>query len=306
MTPNPQPYPRNLIGYGRNPPDPKWPGGARLALQFVINYEEGSEYSIPDGDGFSETGLSESQSPVPRGSRDLTVESVYEFGSRVGFWRLMDLFAERKLPLTVFACALALERNPEAARAIVAAGHDACCHGWRWVQHWLLSEEEERRHIRMAVESLERTLGQRPLGWYCRTSPGVNTRRLVVEEGGFLYDSDAYNDDLPYWDTRFGRPHLVVPYTMDANDSKFANPAGFGSGVDFYNYLKQSFDCLFRESVEGGAMMSIGLHMRLAGRPGRAEALRDFLYYVRAHSGVWVCNRIDIARHWAAEHPYTG
>ncbi len=302
MTPNSQPYPRDLIGYGRNPPDPKWPGGARMALQFVINYEEGSEYSIPDGDGFSETGLSESQSPVPRGSRDLTVESVYEYGSRVGFWRLMDLFAERKLPLTVFACALALERNPEAARAIVEAGHDACCHGWRWVQHWLLSKEEERRHIRMAIESLERTLGARPLGWYCRTSPGVNTRRLVVEEGGFLYDSDAYNDELPYWVDVGGRAHLVIPYTNDVNDSKFSNPAGFGTGEDFYTYLKDTFDMLYREGGTRPKMMSVGLHMRLAGRPGRAAGLARFLDYVGRHERVWVCRRVDIARHWHEHH----
>lgn len=302
MTLDAQPYPRDLIGYGRNPPDPHWPGDARLALQFVMNYEEGSEYSIPDGDGYSESALSESQSPVPQGSRDLTTESVYEFGSRVGFWRIMDLFAERGLPLTVFACALALERNPQAARAIVAAGHDACCHGWRWVKHWLLTEEEERRHIRMAIASLERTLGQRPLGWYCRTSPGVNTRRLVVEEGGFLYDSDAYNDELPYWVEVGGRAHLVIPYTNDVNDSKFSNPAGFGTGEDFYVYLKDTFDMLYREGGRRPKMMSVGLHMRLAGRPGRAAGLARFLDYVGKHERVWVCRRADIARHWHAHH----
>ena len=297
-----QPYPRDLVGYGRNPPDPKWPGGAGLAVQFVFNYEEGSEYSIPDGDGFSETRLSEAQSPVPRGSRDLTVESVYEYGSRAGFWRLLDLFAERKLPLTIFACALALERNPEVARAIVAAGHDACCHGWRWVEHYLLPEEEERRHIRMAIDSLKRTLGTRPLGWYCRTAPGVNTRRLVVEEGGFLYDSDAYNDDLPYWTDVGGKAHLVIPYTHDVNDSKFANPAGFGTGEDFYTYLKDTFDMLYREGATHPKMMSVGLHMRLAGRPGRAAGLARFLDYVGRHEQVWVCRRIDIARHWHQHH----
>jgi allantoinase len=296
------PYSRDLIGYGRNPPDPKWPGDARLAVQFVMNYEEGSEYSIPDGDGFSETALSESQSPVPQGTRDLTVESVYEYGSRVGFWRIMDLFAERELPFTVFACALALERNPEAARAIADAGVDACCHGWRWVKHWLLDEEEERRHIRMAVASLQRTLGQRPLGWYCRSAPGVNTRRLVVEEGGFLYDSDAYNDELPYWVDVGGRAHLVIPYTNDVNDSKFSNPAGFGSGHDFFAYLKDTFDVLYREGAVRPRMMSVGLHMRLAGRPGRAAALARFLDYVGEHDRVWVCRRLDIARHWYEHH----
>jgi putative urate catabolism protein len=293
------PYPRDLVGYGAQRPDPRWPGGARLALNFVMNYEEGSEYSIPDGDGASETSLLEGTPAVQAGTRDLTAESVYEFGSRVGFWRLMRLFEEAGFPLTVFGCALALERNPAAAQAIVDAGHDICCHGWRWVKHWLLSEAEEREHIRRAIASLQATTRQRPLGWYCRTGPSVNTRRLVMEEGGFLYDSDAYNDELPFWDHSQGRPHLVIPYTNDVNDSKFANPAGFGSGADFYRYLKDSFDCLLRE---GGAMMSVGLHMRIAGRPGRAEALRDFLRYVAGQDGVWVCRRIDIARHWFAHH----
>ncbi|MCW3475051.1 polysaccharide deacetylase family protein [Limobrevibacterium gyesilva] len=296
-------YPRDLIGYGARRPDPQWPDHARVAVNFVLNYEEGSESSILDGDPGPETGLLEGATGVPAGMRDMNAESLYEYGSRVGFWRLMRLFEEVRVPLTVFACARALERNPEAARAIAAAGHDICCHGLRWEKHWLLSEAEERAHIREAVASLERTMGSRPLGWYCRTGPSVNTRRLLVEEGGFLYDSDAYNDELPYWDTRHGRPHLVIPYTMDVNDSKFANPAGFSSGADFYAYLKDSFDCLFREGAQQGSMLSIGLHMRLAGRPGRAEALRNFLYYVRSHSAVWLCQRIDIARHWAATHP---
>ncbi len=298
-------YPRDLIGYGAARPDPRWPGGARLALNFVMNYEEGSEASILDGDAGPETGLLEGVTGVPAGMRDMNAESLYEYGSRVGFWRLMGLFREAGMPVTVFACALALERNPEAARAIVAAGHDICCHGWRWEKHWLLSEAEERAHIERAVASLERTMGSRPLGWYCRTGASVNTRRLLVEEGGFLYDSDAYNDDLPYWDTRHGRAHLVIPYTMDVNDSKLTNPAGFSSGKDFYDYLRQTFDCLYREGAAGsGAMMSVGLHMRIAGRPGRAEALRDFLGYVRGFEGVWVCNRLAIARHWALVHPH--
>ena len=295
-------YPRDLIGYGRSPPHPKWPDDARIALQFVMNYEEGSEYSIPDGDGISETGLTESNGGIPAGTRDLTTESNYEFGSRVGFWRLMDLFAERRLPLTVFGCALALERNPAAAKAIVEAGHDVCSHGWRWVKHWTLSEEEERRHIKLAIESLTRTIGTRPLGWYCRYGPSVNTRRLVVEEGGFLYDSDVYNDELPYWVSVDGKRHLVIPYTNDVNDSKFANPAGFGSGNDFYAYMKDAFDVLYREGKRAPKMMSVGLHMRLAGRAGRAAALARFLDYVGAHAGVWVCRRIDIARHWHQHH----
>ena len=260
-------YPRDLIGYGAARPDPRWPGGARLALNFVMNYEEGSEASILDGDAGPETGLLEGVTGVPAGMRDMNAESLYEYGSRVGFWRLMGLFREAGMPVTVFACALALERNPEAARAIVAAGHDICCHGWRWEKHWLLSEAEERAHIERAVASLERTMGSRPLGWYCRTGASVNTRRLLVEEGGFLYDSDAYNDDLPYWDTRHGRAHLVIPYTMDVNDSKLTNPAGFSSGKDFYDYLRQTFDCLYREGAAGAGG-------GVAGFPGVCAGVR--------------------------------
>ena len=298
-------YPRDLIGYGRTPPDPKWPGGARIAVQFVMNYEEGSEYSIPDGDGISEGQLGEAVSTIPQGQRDLAMESVYEFGSRVGFGRLYRLFAERDLPATVFGCALALERNPEAAAAMVEARYDICCHGWRWWKHWLLSEEEERASIRTAVASIEKTTGRRPLGWYCRYGPSVNTRRLIVEEGGFLYDSDAYNDELPYWVTVDGKPHLVIPYTNEVNDSKFANPAGFSSGEDFLTYLRDTFDMLYREGETQPQMMSIGLHMRIAGRPGRAASLARFLDYVQEHDKVWICRREDIARHWLTRHPFT-
>lgn len=298
-------YPRDLVGYGRTPPDPKWPGGARIAVQFVMNYEEGSEYSIPDGDGISEGQLGEAVSTIPQGQRDLAMESVYEFGSRVGFWRLYRLFAERDLPATVFGCALALERNPEAAAAMVEARYDICCHGWRWWKHWLLSEEEERASIRTAVASIEKTTGRRPLGWYCRYGPSVNTRRLIVEEGGFLYDSDAYNDELPYWVTVDGKPHLVIPYTNEVNDSKFANPAGFSSGEDFLTYLRDTFDMLYREGETQPKMMSIGLHMRIAGRPGRAASLARFLDYVQEHDKVWICRREDIARHWLTRHPFT-
>src|SRR5687767_2826795 len=292
-------YPRDLIGYGVRPPDPAWPGGARIAVNFVLNYEEGSEYSIPDGDGFSETGLSEGPSQVPHGTRDLTVESVYEFGSRVGFWRVMRLFSERSLPLTVFGCALALERNPEAARAIVEARHDVCAHGWRWFKHWLLTEDEEREHIAKAVRSIEKLTGSRPLGWYCRTGPSVNTRRLVVEEGGFLYDSDAYNDELPYWTSLKGKSHLIVPYTNDVNDTKFLNPFGYGGVEDFFVYLRDTFDTLYRE---GGKMMSVGLHCRIVGRPGRAATLARFLDYVMKHDEVWICRREEIAKHWIRNH----
>ena len=301
-----EPYfgpPRDFVGYGPNPPHPRWPGEARIAVQFVMNYEEGSEYSILEGDGHTETGLTEAASAVPAGTRDLAAESVFEFGSRVGFWRIMNLFAERKLPLTVFACAMALERNPQAARAIREAGHDVCCHGWRWSKHWLLGEDEEREHIRKAVASLEKTTGERPLGWYCRYGASVNTRRLVVEEGGFLYDSDAYNDELPYWVKSGGRTHLVVPYTNDANDSKFSNPvSSFSTGEDFHTYLRDTFDVLYREGRTHPKMMSVGLHMRLVGRPGRAAGLARFLDYLVKQEAVWVCRRVDIARHWHAHH----
>lgn len=298
-------YPRDLIGYGANPPDPKWPHNARIAVQIVMNYEEGSEYSIPDGDGFSESHLAESASAVPAGTRDLTTESVYEFGSRVGFWRLMRVFRERDIPITVFGCALALERHPEAAAAIREAGYDVCCHGWRWEKHWLLSEAEEREHINRAVASLEKTMGNRPLGWYCRTGPSVNTRRLVVEEGGFLYDSDVYNDELPYWTEVSGKQHLVIPYTNDVNDTKFVNPGGFSSGRDYFEYVKDTFDVLYAEGADHPKMMSIGLHMRLIGRPGRSVALARALDYILSHDRVWICRREDIARHWIATHPPT-
>jgi putative urate catabolism protein len=296
--------PRDFIGYGANPPDPKWPGGARLALNFVINYEEGSEYNVHDGDGFSEASLTDSpNSSVPRGDRDLGAETMFEYGSRVGFWRLLRLFRERELPVTIFACALALERNPEAAKAIRDAGLDICCHGWRWVEHYKLAEEEEREHIRKAVVSLTKTLGSRPLGWYCRSAPSVNTRRLLVEEGGFLYDSDAYNDELPYWDTVEGKPHLVVPYSLTTNDSKFGR-GWFSTADDFFQFNKDAFDMLYAEGAAHPKMMSVGLHMRLIGHPARAMGLKRFLDHVRKFDDVWICNRTDIARHWMKVHPH--
>jgi len=297
---------RDLIGYADRPPHAGWPGGARVAVQIVLNYEEGSEYSIGDGDGFSENQLAETATTVPAGVRDLAVESAYEFGSRVGFWRLMRMFAERRLGVTVFGCALALERNPAAAAAIARAGHEVCCHGWRWIKHWLLDEAEEREHIRRAVASLERTVGTRPMGWYCRYGPSTNTRRLLVEEGGFAYDSDAYNDELPYWVPVSGRPHLVVPYTNDVNDAKFVNPAWFGGADDFFAYVRDTFDVLYAEGSHTPRMMSIGLHARLIGRPGRAAALARALDHIQRHDDIWICRRIDIARHWSRTHPYAG
>lgn len=296
---------RDLIGYGATPPDPQWPGRARLALNFVLNFEEGSEPQIGDGDPASEWGLTENGmlNPGVKG-RDLAAEGMYAFGSRVGFWRILRLFAERDLPMTVFGCALALERHPPAAAAIRAAGFDVCCHGWRWEKHYELSEEAERERIRKAIASITQTMGERPLGWYCRYGPSVNTRRLLAEEGGFLYDSDAYDDELPYWVTEGGRPHLVVPYSLSTNDSKFGRGT-FASGEDFFTYCREAFDFLCREGAQQPRMMSIGLHQRIIGHPARASGLERFLDHVGRFAGVWVTRRIDIARHWMATHPPT-
>ena len=304
MSDRPEVHTRDFRGYGTRPPDPRWPNGARVAVQIVMNYEEGSEYAIGDGDGGSETYLTEVPgATLGPGVRDLIVESIYEYGSRAGFWRLMRMFGERNIPITVFGAALALERNPEAAAAIRAAGYEVCSHGWRWVNFAHMSEAVEREEMQRAVASLERTVGERPYGWYCRYAPSLNTRRLVVEEGGFLYDSDAYNDDLPYWTRVGGKSHLVIPYTLDNNDMKFSVAPGFTSGEGFFQYLKDAFDVLYREGRTAPKMMSVGLHTRLAGRPGRAAALERFLDYLLQHDDVWICRRVDIARHWIANHP---
>ena len=304
MSERPDVHMRDFRGYGARPPDPRWPNGARVAVQIVMNYEEGSEYAIGEGDGVSETYLTEVPgATLGPGVRDLIVESIYEYGSRAGFWRLMRMFGERDIPITVFGAALALERNPEAAAAIRAAGYEVCSHGWRWVNFAHMSEDVERDEMRRAVASLERTVGERPYGWYCLYAPSLNTRRLVDEEGGFLYDSDAYNDDLPYWTRVEGKPHLVIPYTLDNNDMKFSVAPGFTSGEGFYQYLKDAFDVLYREGKTSPKMMSVGLHTRLAGRPGRAAALERFLDYLLQHDEVWICRRVDIARHWIAHHP---
>ncbi len=301
----PEAYARDLIGYGENPPDPKWPGDARVAINFVMNYEEGSEPSIPDGDGISEGSLTEVAAADPgRQGRDLAAESMFEYGSRVGFWRVMRIFQERGLPLSAFACALALERNRPAAAALVKAGFDICSHGWRWVKHYDLAPDEERRHIQQAIQSLTATTGQRPLGWYCRYGPGINTRRLLVEEGGFLYDSDAYNDELPYWVEVGKKPHLVVPYSLGPNDMKFGRGTR-GTAEDYFTYVRDGFDVLYREGRRHPKMMSLGLHLRLIGHPSRAAGLERALDYITKHSGVWICRRIDIARHWIATHPYS-
>ena len=297
-------YPRDLIGYGARAPDPEWPGGARLALQIVMNYEEGGERSILHGDDFAEAFLQEVVGMQPlQGVRNMQVESIYEYGTRVGFWRLMRLFAERDVKISVFAVGMALERHPQAAAALVEAGHEVVSHGWRWIDYQFVGEDEEREHIRLAIESLTKATGSRPRGWYTgRLSP--NTRRLVVEEGGFLYDSDAYNDDLPYWVLVSGKPHLVIPYTLDNNDMKFGMPQGFNTGDDFFTYLRDAFDVLYADGATAPKMMSVGLHMRLAGRPGRFAALRRFLDHVQRHRDVWICRRIDIAHHWIRHHPF--
>ena len=298
---------RDLVGYGRNPPNPEWPDGARVALNFVLNIEEGSEYSIGNGDGFSEATLTEvASSWVPRGERDLAAESMFEYGSRVGVWRVLRLFQERGLPITIFGCAVAIERNPALATLIREAGYDVCCHGWRWVEHFRLPEQEEREHIARAVASLQKAVGERPLGWYCRYGPGVNTRRLVAEEGGFLYDSDTYNDDLPYYVDVGGKAHLVVPYSMANNDVKFASGA-FATAADYATWHIDAFDFHRAEGARSPNMMSVGLHARLIGHPARAAGLARFLDHVVAHRrDTWICRRLDIARHWLAKHPAQG
>ncbi len=294
---------RDLIGYGRTPPQPHWPGGARLALNFVLNVEEGSEYAIDLGDGQTDAGLVEAaSSPVPAGGRDLAAESMFEYGGRVGVWRVLRLFAERGLPITFFGCALAIERNPELAAAIRESGNDVCCHGWRWVEHFKLTEAEEREHIRRAVASLTASLGSRPLGWYCRYAPSVNTRRLLAEEGGFLYDSDSYADELPFYVEVSGKPHLVVPYSLTNNDTKFVW-GSLGTADNYFAWHRDAFDMLYAEGARAPKMMSVGLHARLIGHPARAAGLARFLDHVARHRDVWICNRIDIARHWLTRHP---
>jgi allantoinase len=296
---------RDFRGYGRQLPDPRWPGQARIALNFVMNYEEGSERGILEGDDSTEAGLTESStSAIGSGIRNLAAESMFEYGSRVGFWRLMRLFERRGLPLTVFGCAMALARNPEAAAAIRELGYDVCCHGWRWIKHWELSEEEERSHIQRAISSLEHTVGTRPLGWYCRYGPSINTRRLLVEEGGFLYDSDAYNDELPYWVRVGDLSQLVIPYSLVNNDGKLVDGTA-GTGEAFFAYLRDGFDLLYEEAAEQPRMMSVGMHLRILGHPARAAGLARFLDYVTSKPGVWICRRSEIARHWHGMHPMT-
>jgi allantoinase len=299
------PYPRDMVGYGRNPPDPKWPDGACVAVQFVINYEEGGENNILHGDAASEAFLSEIVGAQPwQGQRHMNMESIYEYGSRAGFWRLWRLFTEREIPVTVYAVALAIQRNKEAVAAMQEAEWEIASHGLKWIDYRDFSKEEERSQLREAVRIHTEITGERPLGWYTgRTS--IHSIELAIEEGGFLYTADVYSDDLPYWliGAKGGRL-LAIPYTLDANDMRFATPQGFNSGDQFFAYLKDSFDTLYAEGGAGAPkMMSVGLHCRLAGRPGRAAALARFLDYVKAKERVWLTRRIDIARHWMMHHP---
>lgn len=297
-------YPRDLVGYGAHPPYADWPGDARIAVQFVINYEEGGENSILHGDAASEAFLSEIVGAQPIvGMRHMNMESIYEYGSRAGFWRLHRLFTERALPVTVYGVAMALQRTPDIVAAMQDAGWEIASHGYRWIDYQHLPEALEREHLHRAIAIHTEVTGSRPLGWYLgRCSP--HTRRLVAQEGGFLYDADSYADDLPYWDNNHGRAQLIVPYTLDANDMRFATSQGFNSGDQFLSYLKDSFDILYAEGAKTPKMLSVGLHCRLAGRPGRAASLARFLDYVQSHEKVWVTTRADIARHWTDHHPY--
>ena len=294
-------YPRDMTGYGANPPLPNWPGRARVAVQFVINYEEGGENNILHGDRASEAFLSEivGAQPYPD-ARHFNLESIYEYGSRAGFWRLHRLFTERDIPVTVFAVAMAMERNPDAVEAMLKADWEIASHGYRWIDYQFIPQQLELEHLHRAIEIHARITGGKPAGFYLgRTSP--NTHRLCAEHGGFVYSADSYADDLPYWERQYAKPLLMVPYTLDANDMRFATPQGFNSGEQFFTYLKDAFDTLLAEGETHPKMMSVGLHCRLAGRPGRAAAVARFLDYVRAHPGAWLTRRIDIANHWV-EH----
>jgi len=301
-------YPRDLRGHGRQPPLAQWPGKARVALQFVLNFEEGGENSVLHGDAGSEQFLSEMFNPPAFAARHLSMESIYEYGARVGVWRILREFERRALPLTVFGVGMALERSPEVTAAFKALGHEIACHGWRWISYQGVDAATEREHMALAMARIEALTGERPLGWYTgRDSP--NTRRLVADFGGFEYDSDYYGDDLPFWlqvrkSDQTLAPHLVVPYTLDANDMRFALPQGYSHGDEFFNYLRDAFDVHYAEGADRPSMMSIGMHCRILGRPGRLRALQRFLDHVQAHEQVWVARRIDIARHWKTTHPF--
>ncbi|MBY7794317.1 allantoinase PuuE [Vibrio fluvialis] len=302
--------PRDYIGYGRDKvPDANWPGGAKIALQFVLNYEEGGENCVLHGDPHAETFLSEIAGAEPFPARHMSMESLYEYGSRAGVWRILNEFKKRELPLTIFGIATALQRNPEVTQAFIDDGHEIACHGLKWIHYQNMPIEQERQHMHQALDLIETLTGKRPIGWYTgRDSP--NTRELVAEQDSLLYDSDYYGDDLPFWiqvpDKKHPgstRPHLIVPYTLDTNDMRFSSPYGFSHGEEFFQYLKENFDCLYAEGAEKPKMMSVGLHCRVIGKPSRFMALKKFLDYVAQHEGVWVATREQIARHWIEHHP---
>jgi len=290
-------YPRDMIGYGSKEPKVIWPNNAKLALQIVLNYEEGGENNILHGDKNSETFLSEIIGAQAFKNRHINMESMYEYGSRRGFWRLHKLFQEKKIPITIFGVAMALERNPEVCEAIKNGNYEIACHGWRWIDYQNVKKSVEKKDMKLAINTIKKIFGERPLGWYTgRCSP--NTRDLVFEDGGFLYDSDSYSDDLPYWEYKKNKKQLIIPYTLDNNDMRFATNQGFNSGDQFYTYLKDSFDTLYDEGKTNPKIMSVGLHCRLIGRPGRFQALKKFIDYVLKFDDVWICKRVDIAKHW--------
>ena len=295
-------YSRNMVGYGSKGPKVEWPNNARIALQIVLNYEEGAENCIINGDKHSEVFLSEIIGAQPVKGRHINMESLYEYGSRSGFWRLHKLFQEKKIPITIFGVGMALEKNPEICKAIKDANYEVASHGWRWIDYQSVKKSEEKKHMKLAIKKIKEIFGERPLGWYTgRCSP--NTRDLVFDEGGFLYDSDSYSDDLPYWEIRKKKKQLIIPYTLDNNDMRFVANQGFNTGDHFFTYLKDSFDALYEEGKTNPKMMSVGLHCRLVGRPGRIQSLKRFLEYVLSHEDVWICKRIDIAKHWIKNYP---
>lgn len=298
-------YPRDLVGYGRNPPHARWPNGARIAVSFVVNYEEGGERSILHGDKESEVYLQEVVGLVPRQRRrDESTESIYEYGSRAGFWRILREFEKRRLPFTSWAVGMALARNPDAGKAMAEGGHEVASHGWRWIDYQKMPIAEERKHFRMAIDAIRKATGAAPIGWY--TGRMSSNTRALAAEFGMLYDSDAYNDDLPYWTKVGKKPHLVVPYTLDVNDMKFGTAQGFNTGDDWFAYARDAFDVLYEEGAEAPKMMTLGLHLRLIGRPGRFRALQRFMDHVEKREKVWVARRMDIARHWIKTHPFEG
>ena len=293
---------RDMIGYGSKGPNISWPNNAQIAVQIVLNYEEGAENCILNGDKNSETFLSEIIGAQPIKGRHINMESLYEYGSRSGFWRLHKLFQEKKIPITIFGVGMALEKNPEICKAILEADYEIASHGWKWIDYQNIKKTDEKKHMQLAIKTIKKIFGKRPLGWYTgRCSP--NTRDLVFEDGGFLYDSDSYSDDVPYWEIRNKKKQLIIPYTLDNNDMRFTTNQGFNTGDHFFTYLKDSFDALYEEGKTNPKMMSVGLHCRLIGKPGRIQSLKKFLDYILKHENVWICKRIDIAKHWIKNYP---